>query len=158
MLRKKGSFKSSNTSQEAKYAIISTSWNSEIVDILLENAISELKNNNVKDKNILSIRVPGVFELPMTANKLASLDFNAIITLGCVIKGETPHFDIISNSCALGLTQVSINKKIPIIFGVLTTNNIQQAKDRADPSIGNKGREAAETAMEMVERFHALVK
>jgi 6,7-dimethyl-8-ribityllumazine synthase len=157
MLSNKGSFKPSNTSRKAKYAIASTSWNSEIVEKMLENCLNYLSTNGVKSKNIRTIKVPGVFELPSIANKLA-YDVDAIIALGCVIKGETPHFDFISNSCAHGLTKVSIEKEIPVIFGILTTNNQKQAEDRANPSKGNKGAEAAETAMEMVERFSSLRK
>jgi 6,7-dimethyl-8-ribityllumazine synthase len=153
MITGKEIFIPSQHSKKGKYAIVSTSWNSEIVEEMLERAIKFLIDNGVKPKNISQVKVPGVFELPVMANKLASKKIDAVITLGCVIKGDTPHFDFISSSCAHGLMQVSLNKELPVIFGVLTTNNIKQAKDRAHWKKGNKGAEAAETAMEMVEKF-----
>ena len=127
MINKKGPFVPSKRSIEGKYAIAYTSWNAEIVNTMLVNAVKALEAEGVNPKNIIKIKVPGVFELPSVSNRLASKDIDAIITLGCVIRGETPHFDFISNSCAKGLTKVSIGKEIPVIFGVLTTNNIQQA-------------------------------
>lgn len=133
-----------------KFCIILARFNDFIGAKLLSGAIDELKRHGVKEENIDIVRVPGAFEIPVIAQKCASSNkYNAIITLGAVIKGATPHFDYVSNEVAKGIAQVSLNTGIPVAFGVLTTDNIEQAIERAGTKAGNKGSDAARTAIEM---------
>jgi len=134
-----------------KIGVVVAEWNSEITFALKEGAVQTLREHGVQDSDIILRHVPGSFELTSGAQmmtKYTSVD--AIICIGCVIRGETPHFDYICQGVTTGLTQVSINSEIPVIFGVLTTNNLQQALDRAGGKHGNKGVEAAITAIKMV--------
>ena len=134
-----------------KFCIIIARFNDFIGSKLLSGATDELKRHGVKEENIDIVKVPGAFEIPVIANKLASSrKYNAIITLGAVIKGATPHFDYVSNEVAKGIAQVGLNTGVPVIFGVLTTDNIEQAIERAGTKAGNKGTDAARTAIEMV--------
>lgn len=133
-----------------KFAIIFSRYNDGIGNELLKNTHNTLLRHGTKPKNIAVFRVPGALEIPVTANALALKNkFNAIIALGVVIKGETPHFDLVSRECYRGLMDISLCSDTPIIFGVLTTNTEKQAKDRAATSKQNKGREFAESAIEM---------
>ena len=133
-----------------KFCIILSRFNDFIGGKLLSGAIDELKRHGVQDDNIEIVRVPGAFEIPVIAQKAASSGkYNAIITLGAVIKGATPHFDFVSNEVAKGVAQVSLNSGVPVTFGVLTTDNIEQAIERAGTKAGNKGSDAARTAIEM---------
>ncbi|MES2779071.1 MAG: 6,7-dimethyl-8-ribityllumazine synthase [Bacteroidota bacterium] len=126
-------------------------WNTEITHALMNGAIDFLKNKGVKDKNIHVKFVPGSFELPLAAKWLASRkDIDAVITLGCVIQGDTRHFDFICDACAHGVMNVGLETGKPAIFGVLTTDNQKQAQERAGGKHGNKGVEAAETALKML--------
>ncbi|MFT4860941.1 MAG: 6,7-dimethyl-8-ribityllumazine synthase [Pseudohongiellaceae bacterium] len=135
----------------AKYAITVTRWNSFIVDRLLDGALEALKMHGVADKDITIIKVPGAFELPLAVQKLLKSDsYDAVIALGAVIRGGTPHFDYIAGECVKGLSMVSLNTSTPVTFGVLTVDSIEQAIERAGTKAGNKGEEAALTAMEMV--------
>lgn len=137
-------------SENDKFCIILSRFNDFIGAKLLSGATDELKRHGVKEDNIDIVRVPGAFEIPVTAQKFASTKkYNAIIALGAVIKGATPHFDYVSNEVAKGIAQVSLNTGIPISFGVLTTDNIEQAIERAGTKAGNKGTDAARTAIEM---------
>lgn len=135
------------------FAIAVAEWNAEVTGALYNGALATLQQHGVKEENILSVAVPGSFELTGAAeiilNKHPHLD--AVICLGCVIQGETKHFDFICDAVAQGLTQVGIKHSKPVIFGVLTTNNQQQAIDRAGGKHGNKGDEAAITAIKMAE-------
>ena len=134
-----------------KIGLVVAEWNSEITFALKEGAVQTLRKHGVQESDIILRHVPGSFELTVGAQmmtKYTSVD--AIICIGCVIRGETPHFDYICQGVTSGLTQVSINSEIPVIFGVLTTNNLQQALDRAGGKHGNKGVEAAVTAIKMV--------
>ncbi|MDR1171738.1 MAG: 6,7-dimethyl-8-ribityllumazine synthase [Bacteroidales bacterium] len=134
-----------------KIGIVVAEWNSEVTSVMKEGAIQTLKEHGVKDGDIILRHVPGSFELTAGAQMMAGYtSVDAIISIGCVIRGETPHFDYICQGVTAGLTQVSINFEIPVIFGVLTTNNLQQALDRAGGKHGNKGVEAAVTAIKMV--------
>jgi len=134
-----------------KFCIIIARFNDFIGAKLLSGAVDELKRHGVSEENIEVIRVPGAFEIPVVAQKTASSGkYSAVITLGAVIKGSTPHFDYVSNEVAKGVAQVSLNTGIPVIFGVLTTDNIEQAIERAGTKAGNKGSDAARTAVEMV--------
>ena len=133
-----------------KFCIIISRFNDFIGSKLLSGAIDELKRHGVADDNIDIVKVPGAFEIPIAAQKFAkSGNYNAIITLGAVIKGSTPHFDYVSAEVSKGVAQVSLQTGIPVIFGVLTTDNIEQAIERAGTKAGNKGSDAAKAAIEM---------
>ena len=137
-----------------KFCIIISRFNDFIGSKLLSGALDELKRHGVSEENIDIVKVPGAFEIPVTAQKFAVTNkYNAIITLGAVIKGSTPHFDYVSAEVSKGIAQVSLQTGIPVIFGVLTTDNIEQAIERAGTKAGNKGSDAAKTAIEMVNLF-----
>lgn len=141
-----GSYKGS-----AKIAIVASRFNSFIVDRLYEGAIKALKQNGIEDEAITVVKVPGAFEIPVAVQILLDKnEYDAVITLGAIIKGETPHFDFIANECSHGIAQLAINSGIPIIFGVLTVDNVDQAMDRAGAEESNKGAEAALAALEMI--------
>ena len=132
--------------------VVVADWNTEITSALLQGAVNTMKSMGVEEKNIHVHYVPGSYELPMGAKLLATaLKVDAVICLGCVIQGETRHFEFISNAVANGITSVGLETNIPVIFGVLTTDNYQQAKDRAGGKHGNKGDEAGATAIKMIE-------
>jgi len=135
---------------EMRFGIVVSDWNSEITGALLYAAIETLKKYEASDINILVKHVPGSFELPLGAQFIAEYDdVDAVICLGCVIQGETPHFTYICQGITQGITQLNLEYNIPFIFGVLTTDNRQQALDRAGGKHGNKGDEAAVTAIKM---------
>ena len=137
---------------DSRVGVVVSEWNEEITSALLEGAVNTMKSLGVKEKNILVHYVPGSFELPMGAKMIAEkLKVDAVICLGCVIQGETRHFEFISNAVANGITTVGLDTNIPVIFGVLTPDNYQQAKDRAGGKHGNKGDEAGATAVKMIE-------
>ena len=139
------------TASDAKFAIIVSRFNSFITDRLLAGALDALKRSGVAEANIEVVRVPGSWELPITAKVLAlKKKPAAIIALGAVIRGDTPHFDHVANQASNGLAAVSLETDVPIAFGVLTTNTVEQAIDRAGGKSGNKGYDAALTAIEMV--------
>ena len=116
----------------------------------MSGALDELKRHGVSDDNIDIVKVPGAFEIPITAMKFANTGkYNAIITLGAVIRGATAHFDYVSAEVSKGIAQVSLQTGVPVIFGVLTTDNIEQAIERAGTKAGNKGSDAAKSAIEM---------
>ena len=142
----------SDESKEAVYAITYTSWNSEIVNTLLEEVTKELLKNGVNKKRILTKEVPGAFELPL-ASKIYALKDNVdiVIALGAIIRGDTPHFDYISKACIEGLMKVSLETKKAVICGEKTTQQHTQAKRRSDPNQMNKGSEFALTAMNMID-------
>ena len=132
-----------------RYAIIVSDWNREITEKLQKGAYDSLIEHGAKPEHILVKHVPGSFELPQLAQIIAKKQLYDIICLGCVIQGETRHFEFISNAVANGCMQVSILNSIPVVFGVLTTNNYEQAVERSGGSHGNKGVEAALTAISM---------
>lgn len=136
----------------AKIAIVISRFNSFINEQLLAGAVDTLKRTGqVSDENITVVRVPGAVELPLATKRVAASNkFDAIVALGCVIRGGTPHFDLVANECNKGLAQVSLEFTIPVAFGVLTTDSIDQAIERAGTKMGNKGSEAALGALEMV--------
>jgi len=135
-----------------KVAIVVSRFNSFVVDRLLEGAVDTLiRHGNVADDDITVIKVPGAYELPLVAKKAAnSGNFDAIIAIGAVIRGGTPHFDFVAGECNKGLAQVCLDAEIPVSFGVITTDTIEQAIDRAGLKVGNKGGEAALSALEMI--------
>jgi 6,7-dimethyl-8-ribityllumazine synthase len=137
-------------SSDMRFGIVVSDWNSKITRALLEGAISTLKLHGTEDENIVIKHVPGSFELTLGAQFLTEYDdLDAVICLGCVIQGETPHFTYICQSVTQGITQLNLEYNIPFIFGVLTTETEQQALDRAGGIHGNKGDEAAVTAIKM---------
>ncbi len=132
-------------------------FNGFLVESLVEGAIDALVRHGVQGENIDVVRVPGAFELPLTAKRLAESDkYDAIIVLGAIIRGATPHFDIVANESAKGLSQVALSLGKPVINGILTTENIEQTIERARTKAGNKGYEAAMTALEMVSVLKAI--
>ena len=133
-----------------RFGIVVSQWNAEVTGALYDGARNELIKHGVLIENINAIQVPGSFELTSGADLfLASQELDAVICLGCVIQGETRHFDFICNAVANGITNVSLKHNKPVVFGVLTTDNLQQAKDRSGGKHGNKGEEAAVTAIIM---------
>jgi 6,7-dimethyl-8-ribityllumazine synthase len=140
-----------------KFAIVVSRFNEAISTKLLEGAVDCLKRHNCPDQNIDIIKVPGAFEIPVTAEKLASLKkYNSIICLGAIIRGITPHFEYVANSASSGILQVALKYSLPVVFGVLTTDTIEQAIERSGIKSGNKGWDAALTAIEMSDLFKKL--
>lgn len=149
---KSGKVKSAINIAKKKFAIVVAEWNEEITGALYEAAHESLIANGAKKENIIRKNVPGTFELTLGALWVAEKkDIDAVICLGCVIQGETPHFDFICQGVAYGITEVNLKTKKPVIFGVLTTLNNKQALERAGGKYGNKGEEAALTAIKMLE-------
>lgn len=134
-----------------KIAIVVAEWNAKITNALYQGAFNTLIKHGVSEENIISMQVPGSFELTAAAEILLTknVGLDAVICIGCVIQGDTKHFDFICDAVANGITNVSIKHSKPVIFGVLTTNNEEQALDRAGGKHGNKGDEAAITALKM---------
>ncbi|MFT5235507.1 MAG: 6,7-dimethyl-8-ribityllumazine synthase [Shewanella sp.] len=145
-------------SKNAKIAIVVSRFNSFLVESLLEGAVDTLKRfGQVADENITVVRVPGAVELPLATRRVAaSGKFDGIIALGAVIRGGTPHFDFVADGCNKGLAQVSLEFDIPVAFGVLTTDTIEQAIERSGTKAGNKGGEAALSLLEMVNVLQEL--
>ncbi|ERM18180.1 6,7-dimethyl-8-ribityllumazine synthase [Brevibacillus laterosporus] len=133
-----------------RIGVVAGRFNELIVSKLVSGALDTLKRHGVEEAQIEMAWVPGAFEIPLMAKKMAeTARFDAIITLGAVIRGSTPHFDYVCNECAKGVATLSMSSGVPIIFGVLTTDNIEQAIERAGTKAGNKGCEAAASAIEM---------
>ena len=134
-----------------RYGILVARWNHFVVDALVEGAVDTLRRHGIGDDAITVVKVPGSFELPVAARKMAeSGSYDAIVALGAVIRGGTPHFDYVAGQTTSGLAQVSLSTGVPVAFGVLTTDSIEQAIERSGTKAGNKGEEAALTALEMV--------
>ena len=138
------------TARARKVAIVAARFNELIVASLLKGASEAWRARGGAAEDLLIARVPGAFELPLAARKLAAGGrYDAVVALGCVIRGDTPHFDYVAGECARGLQQVNLETGVPVIFGVLTVENLEQALHRAATSAGNKGGEAMESALEM---------
>lgn len=134
-----------------KYALLVSRWNSFVVEHLKDGALDRLRRHGIRDDAVSIYYAPGAFEFPLVAQKIAAKGhYDAIIALGAVIRGGTPHFEYVAGECTKGLAQVSLQAAIPVAFGVLTVDSIEQAIERAGTKAGNKGAEAAETALEMV--------
>jgi 6,7-dimethyl-8-ribityllumazine synthase len=134
-----------------RFAIVAARFNAFVVDQLLAGAVDALRRHGVTDDRIDTVRVPGSFEIPPVAQKLGkSGKYAAVICLGCVIRGETGHYDHVAGAAASGIATASVNSGVPVIFGVLTTETLEQAIDRSGAKAGNKGFEAAVVAIEMV--------
>jgi|UniRef100_A0A7C3WRY6 6,7-dimethyl-8-ribityllumazine synthase len=144
-----------------KIALVVSRFNSFITERLLEGALDCLRRHGVREDDLTVVRVPGAWELPLTAKKLISRPtiappFDAVICLGAVIRGSTPHFDYVAAEVSKGIAQVSLESGVPVLFGVLTTDTLEQAVERAGSKAGNKGYVAAEAAIEMVNLLKEL--
>ena len=140
-----------------KFAIVVSRFNDFISSKLVEGAMDALKRHGATEDNVTLVKVPGAFEIPVAAKRLAAKGgFDAIICLGAVIRGATPHFDYVASEVAKGIAVVSLESNIPLAFGVLTTDNLEQAIERAGSKSGNKGWDAAMAAMEMASLFKNL--
>lgn len=145
--------------ENMKFGIVVSEWNNNITGALLEGTIKTLEKHGTKKENIIVKSVPGSFELTFGANQLMEYcEVDAIIVLGCVIKGDTPHFDYVCMGVTQGITQLNANGDIPVIFGLLTTNTLEQAQDRSGGKLGNKGDECAITAIKMIDFAWSLNK
>ena len=143
--------------RDLRFAIVASRFNEFIVESLIRGAIEALGRHGASEKQIELIRVPGAFEMPLTVKKLlAARRHDAVIALGAVIRGATPHFQYVAGECASGLARVALETGIPIAFGVLTTDSVEQAVERAGGKNGNKGAEAAVTAIEMANLLRRL--
>ena len=142
-----------------RVAVIASRFNETIARSLLEGAVDCLRRHGVAEQDITTVWVPGAFELPAVARRLArSKEVDAIVTVGAVIRGETAHFDYVAGHAATGIGNLGVEFDIPVTFGVLTTENVQQAADRAGGKLGNKGFEAALAALEMANLYASLPK
>jgi 6,7-dimethyl-8-ribityllumazine synthase len=141
--------------QNSQIAVITARWNAQVTDGLRDGALRALARHNIQA--VEDFYVPGAFELPLAAQRAAKTGrFEAVITLGCVIRGDTPHFDYVCAETTRGIGEVSLKQDIPVAFGLLTTDNLQQAMDRAGDNNENKGEEAALTVLEMLELFKSM--
>jgi 6,7-dimethyl-8-ribityllumazine synthase len=139
------------TVSEGRFALLVARFNSFVVDSLVAGALDVLRRHGVPDEQITIIRAPGAFELPLLARSaLKNGSYDAVIALGAVIRGGTPHFEYVAGECVKGLSQVSLDTGVPVALGVLTVDSIEQAIERAGTKAGNKGAEAALSAIEMV--------
>lgn len=142
---------------KARFAIVAARFNSFIVEQLVQGALDALARHGVSDDRVTLVRVPGSWELPLTCSRLAqSKKFDAVIALGAVIRGGTPHFDYVASEAAKGVAMAAASSGVPVIFGVLTTDSIEQAIERSGTKLGNKGFDAAVSAIEMVNLSRAL--
>jgi 6,7-dimethyl-8-ribityllumazine synthase len=132
-----------------KFAIVVSRFNSFFSEKLLEGALDALKRHNVEEENIDVFKVPGAFEIPFITKKLIKKDYDAIIVLGVVIRGETYHFEVVANEVSKGIAQINLKSNIPVTFGVITSETLEQSIDRSGAKAGNKGFEAAMAAIEM---------
>ncbi len=140
-----------------RFAIIASRWNSFLTTKLVEGAIDALERLGADEESVEIFYVPGSFELPLTAQKVAeSGNFDAVICIGVVIRGETPHFDYVAGEAAKGVTNASLNTGVPVLFGVVTTDTVEQALNRSGIKAGNKGFEAAMSAVEIVNLYKGL--
>ena len=139
------------TSGKGNYALVVGRWNSFVVEHLLEGALDTLRRHGIPESQVTIVRAPGAFEIPLVCKKIAQKgNVDAIIALGAVIRGGTPHFEYVAGECTKGIAQVSMEHGVPISFGVLTVDSIEQAIERSGTKAGNKGEEAAMSAIEMV--------
>jgi len=144
---------------DVSIAVVAGRFNRFVVDQLVLGAQDAMSRQGIMESRQILVWVPGAFELPLLADQLASSGkYDAVIALGAVIRGGTPHFDYVAGECASGLTRVSLDHQVPVTFGVLTTDTVEQALERAGTGEGNKGFDAAMTAIEMVETMRAVKK
>ena len=144
---------------QMRFGIVVSEWNPAITGALLEGAVNTLKRHGAQEENIIVKTVPGSFELTFGSHCLIeSGQVDAVIALGCVISGDTPHFDYVCMGATQGIAQLNATSQVPVIFGLITTNNFSQAEERAGGKLGNKGDECAVTAIKMVDFFWSLKK
>ena len=147
----------SSAADGAKFALVVGRWNSFVVEHLKTGAIDALKRHGVAEDHITVVYAPGAFEIPLVCKKVAaSGDYDAVVALGAVIRGGTPHFEYVAGECTKGLAMVNMEYGIPVAFGVLTVDTIEQAVERSGTKAGNKGEEAAMSALEMVSLLNKL--
>lgn len=140
-----------------RFAIVAARFNQSVVDTMIIGALDTLRNHETDVASVSVLRVPGCFELPLVAKKMAQKgEVDVVIALGAVVRGETSHFDFVAGECAAGLQRAALETGVPMIFGVLTTDTKDQALERADSAKGNKGGEAALAALEMADLLHRL--
>jgi 6,7-dimethyl-8-ribityllumazine synthase len=143
--------------QNARFCLVVARFNSFVAESLLAGAVDTLKRHGAEDGDLTIVRVPGAFEMPLAVERLAAKgSFDAIVAIGAVIRGGTPHFEYVASECVKGLAQASMKLGIPVGFGVLTVDTIEQAIERAGTKAGNKGAEAAMSAIEMVSLLRQL--
>jgi 6,7-dimethyl-8-ribityllumazine synthase len=137
--------------KEGRFGIVASRFNQRVVEPLLDGALQALAQHGIAQTAIKVVRVPGAFEIPLVAQRLAASDqFDAVIALGAVVRGDTPHFEYVAGECVRGIAKVGLDFSLPVIFGVLTVDNMDQAMARAGGREGNKGYDAALAALEMV--------
>ncbi|MBA2335841.1 MAG: 6,7-dimethyl-8-ribityllumazine synthase [Blastocatellia bacterium] len=140
-----------------RFAIVASRWNDFLTSKLIDGAVDALESHGVDEKAVEIFKVPGSFELPLTSLKVAeSGEFDAIIAIGVVIRGETPHFDYVAGEAAKGIAQASMQTGVPVLFGVVTANTLEQAINRSGVKAGNKGYEAAISAIEIVNLYRQI--
>ena len=145
------------TAKDGRFALVVSRFNSFVVESLLEGALDVLRRHGVPESRLHIVRVPGAFEMPLVVNRLTrGKDYDAVIALGAVIRGGTPHFEYVAGECTKGIAQASMANDVPVAFGVLTVDTIEQAIERAGTKAGNKGAEAAQSALEMVSLLRQL--
>ena len=148
------------SADDARFAIVSSRWNAFVVDALVDGAADMLRRHGVASERLMHVKVPGAWELPLAAQKVAEMQEDvrpdAIIVLGAVIRGGTPHFDFVAGQASSALMSLQANAGLPVAFGLLTTDTIEQAIERSGTKAGNKGEEAALTALEMVALLRRL--
>jgi 6,7-dimethyl-8-ribityllumazine synthase len=143
--------------RDRSFAIVVSRFNGLVTERLLDGALDCLRRHGADDRRLTVVRCPGAYEIPQVAQRLAEMkSFDAIICLGCVIRGETPHFDFIASEAAKGVAQVATHTGVPVAFGVLTTDSLPQALERAGAKSGNKGWDAALTALELADLYKQL--
>ncbi len=145
-------FQSVPSAEQMRFGIVVSEWNDNITGALLHGAVTTLKKHGAKDENILVQAVPGSFELTFgSAQMIKSGRVDAVIAIGCVVRGDTPHFDYVCEGTTQGIAHLNATADIPVIYGLITTNNMLQAEDRAGGKLGNKGDECAVTAIKMID-------
>jgi 6,7-dimethyl-8-ribityllumazine synthase len=150
-------FEGNISAEGLRFAIVVSRFNEFISSKLVGGALDALQRHGAKEEQIVLVKVPGAFEIPMTARRLArSGNYDAVICLGAVIRGATPHFDYVASEVSKGIAQVALDTGIPVAFGVLTTDSLEQAIERAGAKSGNKGWDAAMAAMEMANLFKSM--
>ena len=143
--------------RDLRFAFIAARFNDFVVEPLVRGALDALKRHGAAEKQIEIVRVPGAFDIPIVVRKLAmSKRYDALVTLGAVVRGQTPHFDYVAGECASGIARIALESGVPIAFGVLTTDTMEQAIDRAGGKAGNKGADAALAALEMANLLRRL--
>ena len=152
-------FNSVPDAADMRFGIVVSEWNYNITGALLAGAVKTLQTHGAKEENILVHHVPGSFELTFgAAQMIQSRKVDAVIAIGCVVRGDTPHFDYVCAGTTQGIAHLNATTDIPVIYGLITTNNMQQAEDRAGGCLGNKGDECAVTAIKMIDFKHQLKK